>query len=381
MIYRYLFNSYESPASGGPAIFHSVYSLGILRRASFELRTRAMSTQKTKCLFCRRRYLQAAAYEKHLQSRHAELYESLYKSTFTASPHAFSPTDSYAQLVEAEKSDIGIYPPGVNESDYESDHGSVPSDSEEHPSDGEDIPAAVVAKTGSRVDQYKNAGRPLKNTDPSLRFEMGLLDDPWRPFHALDDFKLAKWFITSNVPRSRIDEYFVSGLSASPKPCFQSAYKLDQFISALDPYQDLLVWNEGTYNHDGRSSVFFYRDIVRCVEYLLTQPAYREDIVYGPIREYDESGQRLYSEMHTADWWWETQVRKYSCYALILYFTTNLLCCCCRCAVAAVKLLLLLLCFFYRGRLNPFGVDIVTIDPMLLFATINLLLLLSFFYQ
>lgn len=270
-----------------------------------------MSTKRTKCLFCRRQYLQAGAYEKHLRSRHAELYESLYKSTLRVSRHSPS-ADSDEQHTDSEELDVVVYPPGVNESDYESDHESVLSDSEENASDGEENPAAASSKPGSRVDEYENAGRPLRNVDPNLRFEVGLLNDPWHPFHTLDDFKLAKWFITSKVPRSRIDEYFAAGLSRLSTPCFRSAYKLDQYIKALDPYQDLIAWNEGALTHDGRTSVFFYRDIVHCVEYLLAQPAYRESIIYGPVREYDGSGQRLYSEMHTADWWWETQVRKYS---------------------------------------------------------------------
>jgi hypothetical protein len=199
-------------------------------------------------------------------------------------------------------------PTGYNRSDYETDS----SDSEpEHASDGEENSAASFSSSNIRsvVEAYENAGRPVADVARGHQYEDGLLADPWRPFHTLDDFKLANWFITSKVPRSRIDEYFAIGLSKSESPCFKSAYKLDQYIHALDPYQHLLEWNEGIYTHDGHNSSFFYRDIVRCVEYLLSQPAYREDIVYAPVREYDETGERLYSEMHTADWWWETQVR------------------------------------------------------------------------
>jgi len=51
------------------------------------------------------------------------------------------------------------------------------------------------------------------------------------------------------------------------------------------------------------------------VRYLLRQIAYRDDLVYAPRREYDQSGQRLYAEMHTADRWWDVQVLPHSlCY-------------------------------------------------------------------
>jgi len=44
------------------------------------------------------------------------------------------------------------------------------------------------------------------------------------------------------------------------------------------------------------------------MRYLLPQIAYRDDLVYAPHGEYDQSGQRIYAEMHTADWWWDVQV-------------------------------------------------------------------------
>lgn len=268
------------------------------------------STLGTKCPFCRQRYKQANAYEKHLQSRHAELYETLYnpKLDSDVSRRRSSSASSFEYPIGSTREGNITYPAGVNESDY----GSASDPEEPHASDGEESQAPTSSNSpgssGCTVDPYENAGRPLADMDSSYRFEEGLLNDPWRPFRTLEDFKLARWFIKSKVSRSRIDEYFVSGLSASSTPCFRSAYKLDQYIDALDPYQDLLAWNEGTFKHADHTSTFFYRDIVHCVEYLLAQPTYREDTVYGPIREYDGSGQRLYSEMHTGDWWWETQV-------------------------------------------------------------------------
>jgi hypothetical protein len=244
-------------------------------------------------------------------------------------PSPFS--NPYEQPVE-ELPDV-TYPAGVNQSDYESDpsdyeeHGSDyesdPTDYEEHGSDGEENPAPT-SNTGGRIDAYENAGRPLKNVDPNLRLEKGLIEDPWRPFRTLDDFKLAKWFITSKVSRSQIDRYFNNGLAASSTPCFKSAYKLDQYIHALDPYRDLLVWNEGTFERDCSSTTFFYRDIVHCVEYLLAQTAYQNDMVYGPVREHNGNGERMYSEMHTADWWWDTQVRDSRFYH-VLNLTSHIL--------------------------------------------------------
>jgi hypothetical protein len=53
---------------------------------------------------------------------------------------------------------------------------------------------------------------------------------------------------------------------------------------------------------------FYYCDPVACAAYLLGQPCYTPDMVYCPVRETNSEGARMYSEMHMADWWWQTQV-------------------------------------------------------------------------
>ena len=63
-------------------------------------------------------------------------------------------------------------------------------------------------------------------------------DNPWYPFANEKEFALAKWFIDSGVPKSRIDEYFNLGLAGSPEDgiiSFRSAYSLYKLIDKMDP--------------------------------------------------------------------------------------------------------------------------------------------------
>ena len=55
------------------------------------------------------------------------------------------------------------------------------------------------------------------------------------------------------------------------------------------------------------------RDPVECVEELIGNPALRDMMAYVPERAYtDAKGEsRIYDEMWTGDWWWETQVSTY----------------------------------------------------------------------
>lgn len=54
----------------------------------------------------------------------------------------------------------------------------------------------------------------------------------------------------------------------------------------------------------------WFRDPVKCVEELLGNPAFRETMTYAPEKIFGnlEGTQEVWNEMHTAEWWWETQV-------------------------------------------------------------------------
>jgi hypothetical protein len=54
----------------------------------------------------------------------------------------------------------------------------------------------------------------------------------------------------------------------------------------------------------------WYRNPVECVRELIGNPAFKEFISYVPERVYmDSDGKvRVYNEMWTGNWWWETQV-------------------------------------------------------------------------
>jgi len=68
------------------------------------------------------------------------------------------------------------------------------------------------------------------------------------------------------------------------------------------------VWAAASIDDGRHATTYYYRNILDCVRYMIPQVAYSSDIVNPPIQKYDPSGQLTYSEMHTADWWWDMQV-------------------------------------------------------------------------
>jgi len=139
-----------------------------------------------------------------------------------------------------------------------------------------------------------------------------LCQHPWSPFSSAHGFKLASWFIEGKVPKSRINEYFSSGLGNASSARYSSIHTLENLLQALDPHSAYLQWNEGQVDDGKRTLPFFYRMVLDCVIYLLHQIAYRDDFLYAPRREYDTNGQRIYAEMHAADWWWDLQVQPHN---------------------------------------------------------------------
>jgi len=137
-----------------------------------------------------------------------------------------------------------------------------------------------------------------------------MTDDPWNPFLSEDNFNLASWLVRCKVAKSQIDAFFAEGLSGTDSRSFQSAYTMRQHLNVLDPFGEYLVWTEAVIDDGRHAATFYYENIIncQCVRYLIPQVAYRSDMVYAPIQEYDSPREQLYSEMHTAHWWWDTPV-------------------------------------------------------------------------
>ena len=135
-----------------------------------------------------------------------------------------------------------------------------------------------------------------------------MTNGPWNPFSSEADLNLASWFVRSKVSNSQIDGHFAEGFDSMDARSFRSAYTMPQDLDIRDPFDEYLTWTEAVIGDGQHTITFDYRNPLYCFRYLVRHVAYISDIVYTPIREYDSSGARLYSLIHTVDWWWDTQV-------------------------------------------------------------------------
>jgi hypothetical protein len=170
-----------------------------------------------------------------------------------------------------------------------------------------------VSNAGPSVRTEFHSGNPGEGFPPTDGNAIVPPEDwnPWLPFNDSFDFKVAKTLITNRVTKTAIDSMFASGMLRSSELSFSSARDLYKKLARMG--DDLGIgqssWSTGEeVLANGEKVSYLFRKPIRIVEYLLMQRAYRDEMVYAPVKEFNSSNDhRLYSEMHTADWWWNTQ--------------------------------------------------------------------------
>jgi hypothetical protein len=58
-----------------------------------------------------------------------------------------------------------------------------------------------------------------------------------------------------------------------------------------------------------KSLTIYYRDALECVRSIFSQPNLLEHMEYAPKRIFDDQGNRIYNDLSSSNWWWETQAK------------------------------------------------------------------------
>jgi hypothetical protein len=92
--------------------------------------------------------------------------------------------------------------------------------------------------------------------------------------------------------------------------------KIDQLPTGPDWVCQMVTVEGDRIGEDGKNMTeeveLWRRDPLECIQELIGNPAFAEDIAYEPEMVFaDAAGEnRIVDEAWTADWWWETQVRR-----------------------------------------------------------------------
>ena len=107
----------------------------------------------------------------------------------------------------------------------------------------------------------------------------------------------------SGLTKTAIDEYLQCGLDDDRCTSFRNADELWVLFENLDFGFGSQSWT----SFEIESSTLRTRNVLQCIQLLLGHLPFGEHTVYGPMRIFDTSGRRIYNEIYTGDWWWDTQ--------------------------------------------------------------------------
>ncbi|KAF8435254.1 hypothetical protein BGX38DRAFT_1286781 [Terfezia claveryi] len=259
-----------------------------------------MNWHKTRCHWCPQLYASPGAYANHLAKIHPE--EKLFKSRKHRLSDISHTSSSSAELEIANIGEIFLTSNDCSDREGESEGSDEEvrnycSDAESAESDGESQQSEALNTITQPV-----AGTPIReHFFPEQDLEFNL----YSPFRHPVDYRLARFFNAIHASEKKIDQFFKNGILQALNPThrvqFQSAHTM---YNLVDKAADEPCWYSGKVDYPLLKGVQFrYRNIISAVKYLLRQKVYAANMVWGPRREYDKQGNRIYSEMNTGTWW------------------------------------------------------------------------------
>ena len=68
-------------------------------------------------------------------------------------------------------------------------------------------------------------------------------------------------------------------------------------------------FKRGTVTAQGQTFELYFRNVLQYIRALYGHAEFAQYLVFAPERHYSDADHtmRIYHEMHTAKWWWETQ--------------------------------------------------------------------------
>jgi hypothetical protein len=267
------------------------------------------------CTYCFRFFTQPTWLHKHIAKAHPEYssqHHVLKKRAADSEQDEDQPTKYIHSSSRAFPRDSG----STNEVD---DDGIQPASdaANDAASDAANENANELVDGTMTIRNYPNAGLPCAYV-PRPDECMLASSDPHFPFANEEEFNFAEMVISEKFSAKSIDKMLKDsvGLKEEIKASLKSNYCLRQKLDRMEDglgasswrisHLENIVWNG---QHAKVQIKFWHRDIIECAKWLLRQPAYAKHLSYAPQQRFEEEKRRVYGEMHTADWWWERQVR------------------------------------------------------------------------
>ncbi|TFK64692.1 hypothetical protein BDN72DRAFT_774279 [Pluteus cervinus] len=172
---------------------------------------------------------------------------------------------------------------------------------------GEDI---RFAKLFTVEFPNENAGAPIDPPDGDSEHSENADDNPWAPFNSQLEWEIAKWAKLRRQGSTAFSDLLaIPGVRERLGLSYSNSRELnkiidDELTSRRPRFQrtEVVVQNE--------VCELYYRDIIECIRSLWADKDLTPHLIFKPVKHYTdaEHKNRVYHDMHTAKWWWETQL-------------------------------------------------------------------------
>ena len=138
----------------------------------------------------------------------------------------------------------------------------------------------------------------------------------YEPFANASDYSLALWFYKTKQTMNDLNMFFQDPLLSKQREglSYKSAAEWDQKMHRIPYGIENDQWSKSTISSKAlalgipqATYTIRYRNVLSVVKFLIGFTPFRDEMSYAPIKLFTPQGLRAYNEMHTGDWWWETQ--------------------------------------------------------------------------
>ena len=138
--------------------------------------------------------------------------------------------------------------------------------------------------------------------------------NPYAPFSSHIDWKVAKWAKLRGPSSTAFSELLaIDGLQERLALSYKNTRELNKIIDEDLP-GTLPRFRCKSTPVLGESVDLYYRPILECIQALLGNVEFANKLLFSPERHYSDKDCtiRVYHDMHTGKWWWDTQVCVFS---------------------------------------------------------------------